>query len=540
MPSSIATDRSRFALFGLILAVSMTTIDQTIVALSAPAIEASTGMTSVGISWAVNAYLLATAATLAIGGRLADLWGARRMALIGTAAFGAASLLCGLTPTGPLAATWLISARVLQGIAGALLFPAAVGLVVAGVRRERRGRAMATFFAATGAMTAVGPIAGGYLTAWTWRSIFWVNIPIAVAAFTILLLTATHTPGRRGRLDWRGALLLVPGMSGAVLGLQQAASWGWSSPAVWGSMLVGLTFLSVFYLHVRGSSDGLLNARVFANRSFRLSVLAVLLASVAFMPVFYFLSVYGQVSLNLSATSTGLLFLKLFIGFVIASRIGSGMYDRSGNRRVLLIGGLLGTTGFVWLSLVTTTLPVGVHLFDLHTWPILLAGAGIGFMFSAANTDAVNQSPHTAYGEIVAITQTMRNFGGAVGMAVLTTLVHTVLGDKITASLTALGATPDRIAAIKSSLAGTQATAANIDNVPASLHNEIQTIMQHDSAAAISWAFLAMAVVMAAIAAISFFYPKTNHTGRDDTQPRSDRRYGASVGASTPVAMTSR
>ncbi|AXX29595.1 export protein [Actinosynnema pretiosum subsp. pretiosum] len=194
-----------WALVGLIIAVSTTTIDQTIVALSAPAIQSGLDLTRDGVQWAVNASLLATAVTFLPGGRLADLLGHRRMALVGITWFGAASPLCGLAPTGAQAGTWLVGARALQGVGCALMFPAAIGLVVRGLPRERRGRAMALLFAVTGAMTSVGPLAGGYLTEWTWRAVFWVNVPLAALA---------GRGGRRDRHDRDRARLPAGGLLG--------------------------------------------------------------------------------------------------------------------------------------------------------------------------------------------------------------------------------------------------------------------------------------------------------------------------------------
>src|SRR5262249_52379588 len=128
------------ALIGLIIAVSMTTIDQTIVALSAPTIETDLNLDHTAMQWAVNVYLIATAAFFLLGGRLADVLGHRRMVLIGIAGFGITSLLCGLAPDGDAAAAWLITARALQGVAGAIMFPAAIGIVVQGFPQASRGR----------------------------------------------------------------------------------------------------------------------------------------------------------------------------------------------------------------------------------------------------------------------------------------------------------------------------------------------------------------------------------------------------------------
>ena len=182
VPAAGTTSRyKRLALVAMLFAVSMTFIDQTIVAIASPSIQSELDLTRTGTQWAVNAYLLALAATFALGGRLADVMGPRRMVVIGIIGFAGSSALCGATPTGSAAQAWLTTFRALQGVSGALMVPAALAIVVAAFPIAERGRAMALFFGISGGLTAVGPIAGGFLTQWTWRSIFWINVPIALA-----------------------------------------------------------------------------------------------------------------------------------------------------------------------------------------------------------------------------------------------------------------------------------------------------------------------------------------------------------------------
>ncbi|HWO58457.1 MAG TPA: MFS transporter [Umezawaea sp.] len=494
------------ALVGLILAVSMTTIDQTIVALSAPTIQSQLGLSHDGIQWAVNAYLLATAAFFLLGGRLADVFGHKRMVMVGIAAFGATSLLCGLAPAGDLAEAWLVGARVLQGVSGAIMFPAAIGIVVQSFSREGRGKAMAMFFAITGAMTAIGPMAGGYLTAWTWRSIFWVNVPIAIAAMVVVGLSAAPSPRRAERIDWTGAVLVALGMGLVVFGFQQAGGWGWTSPGVLGALVGGVVFLVAFAAHELRTHEPLVNLRAFGDRGFTVSALATLVSSIAFIAVFFFLSVYGQVSLGLSATLTGVLFLKLFLGFVIASRFGSSMFDRVGARPVLAIGGALGVVGFGWLAATVTDLDFDHSAFlNQQTWPIALAGAGVGFMLSAASTDAVNRAIGASYGEVTALSQSMKNFGGAFGMAVFTTLVTSQLTSRLTTSFEAMGATA---ADARKAVDLVTGAGGGDDGAPAAVHERVMAAVRTDYAGAVQWAFTGMAIAMAVLLVLAAFYPR--------------------------------
>lgn len=217
------------ALAAMLFAVSMTFIDQSIVSIAAPDIVRELGLSASGVQWVVNAYLLAMAAAFALGGRLSDVLGHRRMVLIGIAVFAVSSALCGAAPSGDIAQTWLVVFRATQGIGGAIMFPAALAIVVSVFPVEERGRALALFFGLSGGLTALGPILGGWLTTWTWRAIFWVNIPVAIVAVVLTLRADIRTEHRREPLDLRGAFLVAAGMAAAVLGLQQAQSWGWGA-----------------------------------------------------------------------------------------------------------------------------------------------------------------------------------------------------------------------------------------------------------------------------------------------------------------------
>src|SRR5262245_53094976 len=218
-------------LAAMIFAVAMTFIDMTIVAIAVPSLQDDLSLSATGVQWIVNGYLLSLSALFAFGGRLADIAGHRRMVVLGVIVFATASALCGATPTGSLDEAWLIVFRVIQGAGAAIMFPAALAIVLNAFPLHERGRAMAIFFAVAGGLTSIGPIAGGYLTEWTWRAIFWVNIPVAIIA---LILTAKSKPDNEKHpapLDYRGTLLITGGMGLAVLGLQQSSVWGWGGAA---------------------------------------------------------------------------------------------------------------------------------------------------------------------------------------------------------------------------------------------------------------------------------------------------------------------
>jgi MFS family permease len=221
----------------MIFAVSMTFIDQTIVALAVPELQRDLGFSATGTQWIVNAYLLSLSALFAFGGRLADIAGHRRMVIVGVVIFAGASALCGATPTSGIAEAWMIVFRAVQGAGAAIMFPAALAIVVAAFPVSERGRAMAIFFGITGALTAVGPMAGGYLTEWTWRAIFWVNVPVAIIALLLTVQARITDERRPAPIDWGGTALIAGGMGLSVLGLQQSSEWASSrvSPCWWRS-----------------------------------------------------------------------------------------------------------------------------------------------------------------------------------------------------------------------------------------------------------------------------------------------------------------
>src|SRR6202453_2245675 len=205
--------RSRnLVLAAMIFAVSMTFIDQTIVSIAAPQIQRHLGLTSTGVQWAINAYIMSLAALFAFGGRLADTVGHRTMVTLGVIVFAGASALCGLTPKGSVAEAWIVAFRIVQGAGGALMFPAALAIVVQTFALRERGRALAIFFGIAGGLTAIGPILGGFLTEWTWRAIFWVNIPVAIIALVLTGISKPTTAHQPARMDYRGLVLVALGV----------------------------------------------------------------------------------------------------------------------------------------------------------------------------------------------------------------------------------------------------------------------------------------------------------------------------------------
>src|SRR6516225_7759717 len=402
-------------LAAMIFAVAMTFIDQTIVAIAAPTIQNDLGLSSSGIQWAINAYLLTLAALFAFGGRLADIAGHRKMVVLGVIIFGGASALCGATPgSGAAAEAWLVAFRALQGAGGAIMFPAAIAIVVATFDLRSRGRALALFFGIAGGLTAIGPIVGGYLIEWKWQSIFWINVPVALVALVLIAISKPPNECRPAPMDYRGLVLIAAGVGLSVFGFQQSALWGWGNPAIWISIAAGVVLLVVFFNVERRTQSPLINVRIFRNQAFLVENIILGIAMMAFIPVFFFASIYGQIALAEKATTSSLLILYFFLGFVVCAQIGGRMLDRIGAKRPVVLGCALAAVGFgLWGSRATDLHPGAQVIY------IVMAGAGMGLMLGQANTDAINRASRYSYGEATGITQTVRNYGASLGFAIL-------------------------------------------------------------------------------------------------------------------------
>ena len=488
------TGAKNLTLAAMVFAVAMMFIDQTIVVLAIPSLQKDVDLSPTAAQWIVNGYLLSLSALFAFGGRIADLVGHRRTVIVGVALFALFSALCGATPTGAIGPTWLIVFRVLQGASAAFLFPAALAIVVATYDARERGKYLAIFFSISGGLTCVGPIAGGYLTQWTWRSIFWINVPVAIIAIVLTVIANPDQTVRHERLDLRGAVLVSLGMALAVLGLQQASSWGWGSLATWACLVVGIGLLASFVVWELQLSQPLVPIRLFAQRGFAVDNAVLFLINICFVPLFFFASLYAQVALGESASNAGLFLLVFFGGFTIAAQWGGRILDKRGARPAVLLGCALGAVGFYLWAMKLPALDFGQQWY----W-LALAGAGMGMTLGPVSTDALNRSGSAAYGAVTGVTQTVRNFGGSLGLAVLGSLLVTETTTKVERTLGGRYHVPqavsDRIAREVSgaSTAGSGSGGSLGHGAPAGAFHAVQA----DFASATKTVVLGMAAAMA-------------------------------------------
>ncbi len=251
------------------------------------------------------------------------------------------------------------------------------------------------------------------------------------------------------RIDVRGAVLVCAGMAIAVLGLQQAGTWGWHSPATWICLLVGLALLYAFVRLELRTQEPLVPLRLFGDRGFSVNNIVLFLLSICFVPLFFFASLYAQIALGESAGNAGLFLLVFFGGFVIGSQRGGRVLDSRGARLTVLLGCAVAAVGFyLWGS----KLP-GLS-FATQWYCLAIAGAGMGLVLGPASTDALNRASRATYGAVTGVTQTVCNFGGSLGLAVLGSILITENVSRVEGTLGKAGVPKAKSQHIAQTLAG--------------------------------------------------------------------------------------
>jgi hypothetical protein len=349
--------------------------------------------------------------------------------------------------------------------------------------------------------------------------VFFINVPLAVAA---LLLTAWLTPGddvlvdnrTKSHLDWPGAILAALAMIALIVPLQQGASVGWTDLRIIGSLIISVGLIITFVAVELRSTHPIMNVNVFRNLRFSLSALASLIASVVFIPVMFFLSVYGQLSLNLSVANASLLILYFFIGFMIAAQLGAKRFGRRGIRSVFIVSGILTIIGFSGIASAVTAVQSGVPVRagSLNAM-IGLAGAGVGYMFSPAATDMVNRAINASYGEVTALSQLLKNFGGALGMAVLSAVSSSMFADKLFSGLHGYGVSRSDAQNIANSVGSGSGShsSSQLSSLPEQIQTQIMNIVRASYATAAGRVFTVMACAGVLFIIIALLYPRESN-----------------------------
>ncbi|WP_328898660.1 MFS transporter [Streptomyces sp. NBC_00441] len=407
---------------GLVLAAAavaqfVVALDMSVVNVALPAIRSALGFAPLDLSWVVHVYALTFGGFLLLGGRAADLYGRRRMFVLGLTVFGVCSLAGGLAQ-----APWqLITARAGQGLGAAAAAPAALAMLTTTFPEgPQRVRALGVWSAVTAAGGALGVLAGGLLTEYAgWRWVMLVNLPIVAAALVLVPagVPADVSPARRERLDTRGGVLATGGIGLLVLGVVRTDTLGWAAPATWATLAAAAVLLGAFVFAEARVAAPLLRLGLLRSRWVSGANVLVFLAAAGQFAAFYFVSLYMQQVLGMGAAATGAAFLPFSLGLVAGTVVATRLTSSRTPRVALVPGALLAAAGLAWFALIS---PGGSFLADV-LGPSLVTSVGAGLVLApvaAAATTGV--APHEA-GMASGLMNSSRQLGGCIGLAALAT-----------------------------------------------------------------------------------------------------------------------
>src|SRR5918999_3126831 len=417
----------------------MLILDVTVVTIALPDISADLGLGRQQLTWVVSGYTLAFGGLLLLGGRAADLFGARRLVVLGLSVFAAASLLAGLAPTG-----WaLLAGRVLQGLAAAFLSPSALSLVVRTFDGAERDRALGIWSALGGGGAALGVLLGGLLTAgpgWSW--VFFVNVPVGVLlALSLHRALPPDAPGRSpGRLDLLGAALVTAATGTLIYALIQAGDRGWTSTATGLLAAAAPALYLAFVVRVGHAAHPLMDMGLLLRRPVAVGTLLVLVATALMITVFFLGSFYFQRHLGYDALRTGLLFLPVALATMAGATIAGRVLTRTGPRLLGAAGLVVGGIG-MWVAAAP------------HRPPALAAGGGVpaagtGAVFVVASATALGQVGPNEAGLASGIVSTFHEFGASLGAAVVSSIAAASLAGTSAAGVSRGFATAAVVAAV--------------------------------------------------------------------------------------------
>jgi EmrB/QacA subfamily drug resistance transporter len=409
------------------MAQLMVVLDATVVNIALPSAQKALAFSNDQRQWIVTAYALAFGSLLLLGGRIGDLFGRKRVFIIGLGGFAVASAFGGLAQNFDM----LVAARALQGLFGALLAPAALSLLTTTfVDADERAKAFGIFSAVAVGGAAIGLIMGGVLTEYlSWRWCLYVNLLFAVpTAFVAAGLLHNQPADRGSRIDIPGALTATTGLFAIVYGLANAQTHSWTDPVTVGMLVAGAVILAGFVAIQRRSSHPLLPLRVVVDRDRGGALVAMALSGAGMFGVFLFLTYYMQETLGFSPVKTGLAFLPMTAAIVISATGGSTkLLPRFGPRPLIGSGMLIASAGLMTL----TRIGIGTG-YATHVLPgLLLMGFGLGLVFSSAMATATfGVEPHDA-GVASAMVNTTQQVGGSIGTALLSTLAASAVTSQL-------------------------------------------------------------------------------------------------------------
>jgi EmrB/QacA subfamily drug resistance transporter len=412
------------------IAQLMVVLDATVMNIALPSAQHALHFSNADRQWVVTAYALAFGSLLLFGGRLSDVVGRKVMFMTGLAGFAVASAVGGASGT----FTMLVAARACQGVFGAMLAPAALSLLTTTFTDSKeRGKAFGIYSAVAAGGGAVGLLLGGALTSYlSWRWCLYVNLLFAGIALIGAVMFLRRQARLRARLDIPGVVTVSSGMFCLVYGFSNAATRSWATPSTYGFLAAGAALLAIFAFWMTRAASPLLPPRIVADRNRGAAYLGILIVGAGMFGIFLFLTYYMQQTLGYSPVITGVAFLPMVACIAISSNVSNiALMPRIGPKPIITAGLLLAAAGMAWLT------RIGPHSSYAGTilGPIMVAGLGMGLMFSTAfNTGTFGVAAADA-GVASATVNTGQQLGGSIGTALLNTIAATATASYLASHL---------------------------------------------------------------------------------------------------------
>ena len=385
-------------------------VDSTVVNVALPAIKRDLGGGLTLQQWLVDAYLLTLGSLILVGGSLGDLFGARRLFLIGIVSFGAISAACAASPDG----TVLIVMRGLQGVAGAVLTPAGLAVIARTFTGEERGAAIGTWTAWTGIAFVIGPVVGGWLvTNASWRWIFIINVPFAIITAALVIYAVPHDMGKRTRVDFTGAVLCALGLGGPVFALIEQPQRGWGDPLILGTLLGGLAFLGLFVLWEQRAKAPMLPLGLFARRNFSFANVETFAVYAGLSTLTFFLTLFLQQLDGYKALTSGIALLPItVVMFFLSPRVGR-LSMRIGPRLFMGIGPLVAAAGVVPLIRLKPGFSYWLELFPA----VIVFSIGLSMIVAPLTATVLADADDTDSGIASGTNNAVARVAGLLGIA---------------------------------------------------------------------------------------------------------------------------